>query len=149
VPGPRRPLTSELLPVDVIPAESLGERVVAAVAWGGLLAVDLFLRVAGFERFYKALRDCPTLGRPPKDPDAVLRICAAVDRAATYYFKHAWCLQRSAAAVCLLRLRGVAAELVIGVRKMPFAAHAWVEVDGQVLNNSPIVKESYVELDRC
>lgn len=148
MPEPRS-LTPELLPADITPAGNLGERVGAAVAWIGLLAVDIFLKVAGFEKFYRVLRAYPTVGRPPEDQDVARRICAAVDRAATYYFKRAWCLQRSATTVCLLRLRGIAAELVIGARKMPFAAHAWVEIDGQILNNNPIVKDHYTILERC
>lgn len=142
-------LPRELLAADVVPARSAGERISTVFAWGGLLAIDLLLRVAGFARFYKALRACPTLGHSPRDQESARRICGAVDRAATYYYKRAWCLQRSATTVCLLRLRGIAAELVIGARKMPFAAHAWVELDGQVLNNSPIVRDLYTVLERC
>jgi hypothetical protein len=148
VPEPRS-FTSELLPADITSARTLGEKASAVIAWGGLLAVDAFLKIAGFERFYKAMKAFPTLGRPPAAREDIERTCTAVDRAATYYFKHAWCLQRSATTVWLLRLRGVPAELVIGARKLPFASHAWVEVDGQVLNNSPIVQESYTVLERC
>jgi hypothetical protein len=33
--------------------------------------------------------------------------------------------------------------MVIGVRPMPFLAHAWVEADGAVVNDWPKVKTFY------
>jgi hypothetical protein len=59
------------------------------------------------------------------------------------------CLQRSAATTCLLRSHGVRALLVIGAQRIPFRAHAWVEVDGQVVNDKPYMHEIYAVLDRC
>lgn len=140
---------SEFQPGDVTPATTWRERLGSATAWCGLAVVDGLLKIAGFERFHRFMRSWPVRGKAPGDSTLPKRTCAAVDRAATYYFKRAWCLQRSAATVCLLRLRGVPAELVIGARKMPFAAHAWVEVDGRVLNNHSIVQEQYTVLERC
>jgi hypothetical protein len=44
------------------------------------------------------------------------------------------CLVRSLVYLSLLARRGIAATLVIGVRSEPsFAAHAWVERDGEAL----------------
>ncbi len=65
----------------------------------------------------------------------VERTCAAVERARTCYFKEARCLQSAVVTSWLLRWRGVAATCVIGVRRVPFIAHAWVEVDGTVILN--------------
>lgn len=45
------------------------------------------------------------------------------------------CLVRSLALFSVLRNRGIAAQFVIGVRAQPFAAHAWVQYDGTVLND--------------
>lgn len=42
-----------------------------------------------------------------------------------------YCLQRSLATTLLCRIRGVWPTWCTGVRTAPFAAHAWVEVDGQ------------------
>lgn len=143
------PFQGEFLPAHVSPAASLGERGAAAAAWCGLLAVDLLLKTAGFERFLRVVRWWPILRARRQDAEVCRKVTAAVDRAATCYFKQAWCLQRSAANVCLLRLRGIEAELVIGARKLPFGAHAWVEVGGRVVNNHPIVQEQYAVLERC
>lgn len=42
-----------------------------------------------------------------------------------------YCLQRSLATTLLCRIRGAWPTWCTGVRTAPFAAHAWVEVDGQ------------------
>jgi hypothetical protein len=39
--------------------------------------------------------------------------------------------------------------MVIGAQQMPFKAHAWVEVSGQVVNDQPYTREMYAVLDRC
>lgn len=46
------------------------------------------------------------------------------------------CLIRSLTLTAALRRNGVDAEVCIGVRKFPFSAHAWVEVDGVVMNDT-------------
>lgn len=143
------PFSGGLLPRDLKPAANLRERLDAAVAWCGLLGMDLLLKVAGFERYLRVVRSWPIVGAHRQDVETSRRISLAVDRAATHYFKRAWCLQRSSTHVCLLRLRGIEAELVIGARKLPFGAHAWVEVGGEVVNNHPIVQEQYAVLERC
>jgi hypothetical protein len=63
-------------------------------------------------------------------------VCNAVLLATCLYWKPVLCLQRSVCAVRLLRRYGIAAKLVIGYRPAPFLSHAWVEVDGCVLNSS-------------
>ena len=81
--------------------------------------------------------------------DGVERICAAVDMACIWYPKEVLCLQRSAATACLLKRYGIPAQMVIGAQQMPFRAHAWVEVDGRVVNDKPYTPEMYAVLDRC
>jgi len=34
-------------------------------------------------------------------------------------------------------------------QRMPFQAHAWVEVEGKVVNDKPHVQDHYAVLDRC
>jgi len=51
-----------------------------------------------------------------------------VSLAACFYWKPVRCLQRSVAAMRLLRKCGIDGRLVIGYRPSPFFSHAWVEV---------------------
>lgn len=46
------------------------------------------------------------------------------------------CLERSLQLAGALRLNGVDATVSIGIRQLPFEAHAWVESDGQVVGDS-------------
>ena len=113
-----------------------------------LVLFDLRLFRGDFAALHRCVQDWPVANRPV-DRNMVERICSAVDLACVWYPKHALCLQRSAATVCLLRSCGVPAQMVIGVQKLPFKAHAWVEVNGIVVNDKPYVPEIYAVLDRC
>ncbi len=113
-----------------------------------LIHFDLYLARGNFAALYNKVRVYPIAKKSPT-PDAVERICHAVDMACIWYWKEALCLQRSAAAECLLKKYGVPAQMVIGAQQMPFKAHAWVEVDGRVVNDKPYTPEMYAVLDRC
>ncbi len=122
----------------------------AFVAWWGLLALDLLLFGRGFAHFRRFVASTPV---SPSDAtlgaEGIAALCQAVDRGARFYVKRAWCLQRSALTTWLLRRRGVAAEMVIGVRAVPFLAHAWVEIGGAVANDKPTVQRFYDAILRC
>lgn len=81
--------------------------------------------------------------------DGIQEVCAAVDLACIWYWKQVRCLQRSAATTCLLRGCGIPARMVIGVQQIPFKAHAWVEVNGRVVNDKPYMREVYTALETC
>ena len=113
-----------------------------------LIEFDLYLAREDFSALYERVRECPV--RPAAtSQEYIVRICAAVDMASIWYWKEVLCLQRSAATACLLRRHGVAAQMVIGAQAMPFRAHAWVEVDGRVVNDKPYMPEMYAVLERC
>ncbi len=117
-------------------------------AYWNLMFFDLYLARDNFGDLYSKVRNCPIDRRPPH-PDAVERICSAVNMACIWYWKEVLCLQRSAATTCLLKRHGVAAQMVIGAQQLPFKAHAWVEIDCRVVNDKPYTPEMYVVLDRC
>lgn len=113
-----------------------------------LIYFDLYLARGNFAALYDKVRNYPVANMEPA-PDAAKRICAAVDMACIWYWKEALCLQRSSATACLLKQYGVRAQMVIGAQQMPFKAHAWVEVDSQVVNDKPYTPDMYGILDRC
>jgi hypothetical protein len=117
-------------------------------AYFKLVHFDLYLARRDFAALYDKVRKYPAGKRTPA-PDAIERICSAIDLACIWYWKEALCLQRSAATACLLKKYGVPAQLVIGAQQIPFKAHAWVEVDGRVVNDKVYTPEMYVVLDRC
>ncbi len=113
-----------------------------------LIHFDLYLARDNFAALYEKVRNYPTGSQVPA-ANTVELICSAVDMACIWYWKEALCLQRSAATACLLKKYGVPAQMVIGAQQMPFKAHAWVEVDGRVVNDKPYTPEMYAVLDRC
>jgi hypothetical protein len=120
----------------------------ALKAYCKLIYFDRFLVRGDFPGLYQEVRNFPIKKETPP-PDAIERICSAVETACIWYWKQALCLQRSAAAACLLKSYGVPAQMVIGARQIPFKAHAWVEVDGRVVNDKTYAPEMYAVLDRC
>jgi len=118
-------------------------------AYMTLIYFDFALSQRNFGALYDKVRTYPV--RPTREitEDAVDRVCLAVDMACIWYWKEVLCLQRSAATSCLLKSRGVFAQMVIGAQQLPFKAHAWVEVEGRVVNDRPYVTKMYVVLDRC
>ena len=123
-------------------------RALGLKAYWKLISMDRCLRCGDFAAVHEKVRGFPIRsGRP--SPDTVGRVLSALDMACIWYWKQVLCLQRSAATACLLREYGVRAEMVIGAQHLPFKAHAWVEVDGQVVNDKPYIPEIYAVLDRC
>jgi hypothetical protein len=117
-------------------------------AYWKLFLFDRYLSHGNFTDLYAKVHNYPVKRDIPLH-DAVERICSAIDMASIWYWKEALCLQRSAAAVCLLKQYGVHAQMVIGAQQMPFRAHAWVEVDGRVLDDKAYTPEMYAVIDRC
>lgn len=118
------------------------------VAFLGLLAFDLMLRVSGFNALITRVEHWPIANRTAKKREISRRVRAVVDRAQMYYPKKAMCLQHSAVVTCLLRREGVPAEMVLAAKEFPPAAHAWVEVANEVVNDSADVKTRYREFRR-
>jgi hypothetical protein len=118
-------------------------------AYFHLVRFEVLLRSASFERLHRRIRNYPTAFPGANGLQDAARICSAMDRACVFYWKQVLCLQKSAATVCLLRRCGIPAQMVIGAQKLPFKAHAWVEIGGQVINDKPYLPKFYGVLDRC
>lgn len=123
-------------------------RVLVLKAYWKLILFDLYSLHGNFNAFYDDVRRYPCANRKPST-DTVERICAAVDMACIWYVKQALCLQRSAAATWLLRDYGIAAQLTIGAQGMPLKTHAWVEVDGHIVNDKSDIPVTYSVMARC
>lgn len=118
-------------------------------AFVGLLVFDCILKCSSFKVLCRIVRRWPVRQKSIADESKLVEeICIAVERACPWYSKKALCLQRSAVTACLLRSSGLRAEMVIGTQIMPFAPHAWVEVDGTVVNDHKPVKRVFAVLDR-
>jgi hypothetical protein len=119
---------------------------IVAEAFGWLLLFDIISK-SGFSSVHAFTRR-RQVARRTASSAVTARVCWAVQEACIWYFKRAYCLQRSSVATWMLRRRGVPAELVIGYRPVPVDSHAWVEVDGQVVNDRPQYQKCFRVLDR-
>jgi len=79
---------------------------------------------------------------------SIQQISSIVDLACVWYPFRVLCLQRSAATACLLKQHGFAARMIVGVKRLPFRAHAWVEVGDEVVNDKPYVREMFTIIDK-
>jgi hypothetical protein len=111
-----------------------------------LLLFDL-ISVVGYSRVHAFTRSRRVRSKTT-GPDTLARVCNAVEEAGVWYVRHVLCLQRSTVTTWMLRRRGFQAELVIGLRQVPIESHAWVEVEGQVVNDRPQYKKFFKTVDR-
>jgi hypothetical protein len=110
-----------------------------------LLRLELMMQFRSLESIHSLVRRQEAASKIQLAPEA---ICHAVNLACAFYAKPVLCLQRSTAVALLLRRYGWKSEMVIGAQLLPFRSHAWVEVDGRVVNDKPYVNEIYRVLDR-
>jgi hypothetical protein len=119
---------------------------VEAVA--ALFVYDILSTLCPFRMLYRMAKGWTVVHRAdPRDVSA--RVFAAVNYACVWYPKQALCLQRSFVTTYLLRKHGIPAQLVLGAQRVPFKAHAWVEVDGRAVNERSNVQATYAAWDRC
>jgi hypothetical protein len=130
-----------------------------------LPALAVLLRLAGLRRTQALLlRVAPVAGPGPgsgpagaddRDPPGVRararRVARMVRAAAAHGPYRANCLKQSLTLWWLLRRRGIASDLRIGVQKSTsgLEAHAWVEHSGVVLNDRDDVHQRYPCFDRA
>jgi transglutaminase-like putative cysteine protease len=123
------------LPSGARPLSPVGKALVSAevlVAYGR--ARWLMWRRPDVRDTLAALRGRPRTPWPGMGRDAGLRLGRAVDRTLRLLPTDSRCLVQALTLIGVLARRGVPARLVIGTRTEPaFAAHAWVELDGQPL----------------
>ena len=114
-----------------------------------LITADAILNLADFGALHQAVKEWPIRNKASAEPQLVSQLCAAAEQACSWYPKQSLCLQRSVLLTWLLRSYGIKGEMVIGVHKMPFYGHAWVELDGKVLNDDANAQNFFAVVSRC
>jgi hypothetical protein len=131
------------------------EREIVVRAMAFLPLTEIGLRAMGFGRCKRMIENfsSPVRRRRVLEPAAEIDLAERIARAARSAELHGPgtpnCLERSLTLWWLLRREGIEGELHIGARKSEsrFEAHAWVEVRGVVLNDSPDVHKHYARFD--
>ena len=129
--------------------QSWRDRWTLAQAYALLPASSLALWALGYRRCHAMLARLAPRPRVPVAPEQQLALAARTARlvraANRRSVRPAACLSRSLTLWWLLRRRGIESQLRLGVRKgeQGFQAHAWVELAGQVVNDSADVVQQY------
>ena len=114
----------------------------------GLMVYDILSALRPFKTLHSTVRRWRVANKPV-GPDTIGRVCTAVNYGCVWYPKEALCLQRSFVTTYLLRKSGVPAQMILGAQKLPFKAHAWVEVNGRAVNERLDVQAIYSIWERC
>jgi hypothetical protein len=124
---------------------SFSEWRLLGLAWWGLLAADVCLRVLPFSRVERLFGG--RQGSAELDPVLRDRLVRAVARAARHLYP-ARCLPRSLCLRWLLSRHGVATDLRIGVTRQRggLTAHAWVEHQGLPVGDAQEAVASFAAL---
>lgn len=123
-------------------------------AWLALPVIDLMLRGMGFQRTQRLIgRGAALCSRSevqaagPEAVDVAEAKADIISIAGRYALANGTCLRQALLLWGLLRRCGQTPELRIGVRtKDAFAAHAWVELDGEPLGQTPEQLTRFVRL---
>ena len=114
----------------------------------------VYVRLFGLRELERAERDNGELntagGQTRNEQLAKARTAARMIEAASRNgIARGNCLSKSVALWWLLKRKDISAELRIGARKAgrELEAHAWVELDGQILNDADDVRDSYAAFD--
>jgi hypothetical protein len=115
--------------------------------------IDLGLLVWNFDRVAQTIfvrsRRIPLRPKSEADDQVINDAVTLVRRVTRYYYRGRLdCLPRSLSTFYLLRSRGIAVEFLMGVKKFPFAGHAWVEYAQRVIDDSPFRVKRYTVMLR-
>lgn len=104
-----------------------------------LLIVRMGLLLFGFGKVYRFIAGVKPRNREilRNADERINKVCYTVKAASRYQFVQSQCLEQSFVLYYLLKREGVNVNLCIGVSKWPFASHAWVEIQGEIINTPP------------
>ncbi len=102
------------------------------LAYLSLRLFGLPYTIAAWQQQHRRLRPPRNLADREK---TVQEVDEAVRSAAALHFLNAECKERALCCWSLLRVRGLAARVVVAVDLYPFKGHCWCQLDGRVLTD--------------
>lgn len=116
-------------------------------AWGLFVVLDLAFHTVGFQRVHRAVTRLHVRRAPRHVQMTIEMTTTAVACATRWYVRRGPdCLPTALTTAVLLKRQGLPARLCIGVKKYPFAAHAWVVSGDQILDHPPQTYRAYVPI---
>jgi hypothetical protein len=113
----------------------------------GLRAVQLLIRAIGFRRTVRVLDSIAPSGLAPSQDEP--RMWAAEIDKVTVRPRTPSCLDRSVFLWFVLRIHGIDGDLRIGIAPSgnTIDGHAWVELDGDVVNDAQEIAQHFAVFD--
>lgn len=130
---------SAVTPVDLERLAPLPRLRLTLEVVGAYLRVRWLMRRDEPERAVPALRAHAAGSKSPlglereNEVFVAWRLARAMEKVLTRLPSDSRCLFSSLTLICMLQRRGIDQVLVIATRPRPFAAHAWVEVEGEAV----------------
>ena len=111
-----------------------------------LMTCDVALRVFGYARTLRVARRLAGEHTTPAGENLVQQTLRNIVVATALYPGRSKCLEQTVAGFVLLRRRGTPVDIRLGVQPYPFSAHAWLELKGVPVTESPEVVATYALL---
>ncbi|WP_025029000.1 lasso peptide biosynthesis B2 protein [Caldalkalibacillus mannanilyticus] len=101
------------------------------------------------QKHFQQNKELPELRNVPKEEvEFIYFILNIIDAVCFYYIGKARCLHRSVAGYEIFMKKKIPIDLVVGVSKFPFMAHAWLEYNGRVVNDEGDMRNKYtIQMD--
>ncbi len=115
-----------------------------------LPAFKMALAMWGLNKMLRVVHRTRLRTEEPLGSDEATTLARLVNVASFYSLGPSNCLTRSLYLLWLLRRHGISSDLRIGTRREDghFEAHAWVEVDGQPVNDAPNISQQFTAFDK-
>ena len=111
-----------------------------------LMTCDVALRVFGYARTIRVARRLAGERIAPAGETLIQQTLRNIVVATALYPGRSKCLEQTVAGFVLLRRRGTPVDIRLGVQPYPFSAHAWLELKGAPVTESPEVVATYALL---
>lgn len=111
-----------------------------------LMTCDVALRVFGYARTIRVARRLAGERIAPAGETLIQQTLRNIVVATALYPGRSKCLEQTVAGFVLLRRRGTPVDIRLGVQPYPFSAHAWLELKGVPVTESPEVVATYALL---
>jgi hypothetical protein len=110
------------------------------------MTCDVALRVFGYARTIRVARRLAGERIAPAGETLIQQTLRNIVVATALYPGRSKCLEQTVAGFVLLRRRGTPVDIRLGVQPYPFSAHAWLELKGVPVTESPEVVATYALL---
>jgi ATP-binding cassette subfamily B protein len=109
-------------------------------AWFSLFLATLLIKIYNLKQVTTLMRKRKLKCKEKMSPLEAQKLFWKIEKAKFLYLTRTACLEQSLALFLLATSKRKSVEWCIGVRLSPFASHAWIEVDGESVQESETIE---------